>query len=92
MAQPLLFQPFQNPFRPGPGQLPPHLAGRTHQIEYFENNLLEQTPVMNNLIISGLRGVGKTVLLDTLRPVAIKKGLITEPELELTFMTLSKNM
>lgn len=76
MAQPLLFQPFQNPFRPGPGQLPPHLAGRTHQIEYFENNLLEQTPVMNNLIISGLRGVGKTVLLDTLRPVAIKKGWI----------------
>ena len=29
-----------------------------------------------NLIISGLRGVGKTVLLDTLRPLAIRSGWI----------------
>lgn len=76
MAQQLLFQPFQNPFRPGAGQLPPHLAGRTAQIEYFERNILYQDPVLSNLLISGLRGVGKTVLLDTLRPVAVNNGWI----------------
>ncbi len=65
---------FQNPFRPGAGQLPPHLAGRQNQIDYFEKNSLTQSAILTNLIISGLRGVGKTVLLDTLRPHAIGAG------------------
>lgn len=68
--------PFKNPFRPGAGQLPPYLAGRQSEIDYFEKNSLSQEPVMTNLIISGLRGVGKTVLLDTLRLIAVKRGWI----------------
>lgn len=65
--------PFSNPFRPGAGQTPPYLAGRNkEQGEFIE--LLEQKPVIKNLIITGLRGVGKTVLLDALRPLAISRG------------------
>lgn len=67
-------QEFKNPFRPGAGQLPPYLAGRNDEIEYFEKRTLTQSPVNENLIISGLRGVGKTVLLETLRPYATKQG------------------
>jgi hypothetical protein len=65
---------FKNPFRPGAGQLPPHLAGRQSQIDYFKDRILTQSPILSNFIISGLRGVGKTVLLDTLRPIAAEKG------------------
>ncbi|HLG03554.1 MAG TPA: ATP-binding protein [Bacteroidia bacterium] len=36
--------------------------------------MLDQSPVLKNLIITGLRGVGKTVLLDTLKPIAVEKG------------------
>jgi AAA ATPase domain len=67
---------FKNPFRPGAGQLPPYLAGRQIQIDEFENKILTQDPTIKNLIISGLRGVGKTVLLDTLKPIALKEGWI----------------
>lgn len=61
--------PFLNPFRPGAGHAPPWLAGRTKEQQEFKR-LLGQTPVFENLIITGLRGVGKTVLLETLRPLA----------------------
>jgi hypothetical protein len=61
---------FLNPFRPGAGQLPPHLAGRGKEIEQFLR-LLKQQPILKNLIITGLRGVGKTVLLDELKSKAI---------------------
>ena len=64
---------FSNPFRPGAGHMPPHLAGREKEIEEFRR-LLKQTIVMENLVLTGLRGVGKTVLLDTLKPIAIKEG------------------
>lgn len=59
-----------NPFRPGAGHMPPYLAGRDKEIEEFKD-LLRQQVVVNNLILTGLRGVGKTVLLDTFRPLAI---------------------
>lgn len=55
-----------NPFRPGAGHPPPYLAGRDHEKGEFAS-LLEQGPVMTNLVLTGLRGVGKTVLLETLR-------------------------
>ena len=60
---------FLNPFRPGAGHAPPWLAGRTKEQQEFQR-LLRQSPVFENLIITGLRGVGKTVLLETLRPLA----------------------
>lgn len=61
---------FINPFRPGAGQPPPYLAGRENELKEFEG-LLTQMPVIKNLIITGLRGVGKTVLLESLKPVAV---------------------
>lgn len=64
---------FNNPFRPGAGQKPPYLAGRnTEQGEFVK--LLNQIPVLENLIITGLRGVGKTSLLDSLHPLSVKNN------------------
>lgn len=53
----------KNPFHPGVGTLPPFLAGRDPQIQRFER-LLENFPEKRtNARVTGLRGVGKTVLL-----------------------------
>ena len=62
-----------NPFRPGAGHMPPYLAGREEEKRDFAR-LLEQVSVLDNLVLTGLRGVGKTVLLDTLKPIAREKG------------------
>ncbi len=64
---------FVNPFRPGAGHMPPYLAGRENEKKEFAR-LLEQDVILRNLVLTGLRGVGKTVLLDTLRPMAVKAG------------------
>lgn len=64
---------FKNPFRPGAGHMPPYLAGRRKEISEFQR-LLKQETILENVILTGLRGVGKTVLLDTLKPIAIEKG------------------
>ena len=64
---------FENPYRPGAGHMPPYLAGRHQEYEEFDR-LLEQTVILENMVLTGLRGVGKTVLLDTFRPRAIKSG------------------
>lgn len=58
-----------NPFRPGAGVQPLYLAGRTKEHEEFAR-LLDQAPVTQNMILTGLRGVGKTVLLEGLKPIA----------------------
>jgi hypothetical protein len=63
----------QNPFRPGAGHMPPYLAGREPEIKEF-NILLKQEVILENMVLTGLRGVGKTVLLDTLKPLAIRNG------------------
>ena len=62
--------PFTNPFRPGAGHPPPYLAGRDHEKREFER-LLTQKPILDNLVLTGLRGVGKTVLLETFKPIAL---------------------
>jgi hypothetical protein len=64
---------FKNPFRPGAGHMPPHLAGREKEIEEFRH-LLEQDTVLKNLVLTGLRGLGKTVLLETFKPMAMSEG------------------
>jgi hypothetical protein len=61
---------FSNPFRPGAGHQPPYLAGREDEKSEFVR-LLEQRPILDNAILTGRRGVGKTVLLDTFKPLAI---------------------
>lgn len=50
--------------------MPPYLAGREKESAEFRK-LLEQEAILENLILTGLRGVGKTVLLETLKPIAI---------------------
>ena len=64
---------FRNPFRPGAGHMPPYLAGRAGETAEFLR-LLDQEAVLDNLLLTGIRGVGKTVLLDTWRPLALEKG------------------
>ena len=66
-------QKFANPFRPGAGHMPPYLAGRENEMMEFAK-LLEQDIVLQNLILTGLRGLGKTVLLETFKPMAIRSG------------------
>lgn len=64
---------FNNPYRPGAGHMPPHLAGRDDAFAEFER-LLGQDVILENMVLTGLRGVGKTVLLDTFKPKAIEEG------------------
>ena len=64
---------YVNPFRPGAGHMPPYLAGRKREKAEFLR-LLEQDIILENLVLTGLRGVGKTVLLDTFKPLAMEAG------------------
>ena len=66
---------FTNPFKPGAGHMPPFLAGREDESVRFEK-LLEQDTILENLVLTGLRGVGKTVFLDTLKPLAQSENWI----------------
>lgn len=63
---------FTNPFRAGAGHPPPYLAGREEEKREFVEGL-NQAPITTNLVLTGLRGVGKTVLLETFKPLAIQK-------------------
>ena len=65
--------PVRNPYAPGAGQRPPELAGRGREVEVFEVVLerIARGRPERSLMLTGLRGVGKTVLLNTLRSQAI---------------------
>ena len=60
---------FSNPSGPGLGHPPPYLAGREDEQRDF-TRLLGQSVILDNILLTGLRGVGKTVLLDTIKPIA----------------------
>src|ERR1700730_5590779 len=62
----------KNPYKPGAGHMPPHLAGRKSETRDFLR-LLDQEIILSNVVLTGLRGVGKTVLLETWKPIAIRK-------------------
>lgn len=64
-----------NPFRPGAGHMPPYLAGREDEKREF-TRLTEQSTILENLVLTGLRGVGKTVLFETFKPIAQAKGWV----------------
>ncbi|MFI0414259.1 MAG: hypothetical protein ACH255_08975 [Candidatus Thiodiazotropha sp.] len=64
---------FQNPFKPGAGHSPPYLAGRSKELDEFKK-LLKQREILENLVLTGLRGTGKTVLLEKFRPMALSEG------------------
>lgn len=66
----------ENPFKPGAGHSPPYLAGREDESKQF-SDLLDQSNIMINIVLTGLRGVGKTVLMeDVYKPLALKKGWV----------------
>ena len=68
--------PIRNPYAPGAGQRPPELAGRDRELEQFEI-MLERVAAgrpERSMVLSGLRGVGKTVLLNALRGQAVKRA------------------
>ncbi|GAB3795095.1 hypothetical protein GCM10027605_00450 [Micromonospora zhanjiangensis] len=65
--------PVRNPYAPGAGQRPPELAGRGRELDVFDIVLerVARSRPERSLMLTGLRGVGKTVLLNTLRSQAI---------------------
>jgi hypothetical protein len=65
-----------NPYTPGAGHSPPFLAGREPEIQAFRK-YLRQDQVLSNVVLTGLRGTGKTVLMeDRYKPDAQKEGWI----------------
>jgi hypothetical protein len=71
--------PITNPFAPGAGSQPPELAGRDEiretvrvAIERVRHGLSTKS-----ILMVGLRGVGKTVLLDRMRDDAEESGIHT---------------
>lgn len=71
-----MMDPVRNPFAPGAGQRPPELAGRDKEVAAFEVVLerIARGRPERSLVLTGLRGVGKTVLLGELRSMALKRG------------------
>ncbi|CAM3923545.1 ATP-binding protein [Kibdelosporangium persicum] len=71
-----MMDPVRNPFAPGAGQRPPELAGRDKELAAFEVVLerVARGRPERSLVLTGLRGVGKTVLLGELRSMALKRG------------------
>ena len=71
--------PIKNPFSPGAGTPPPALTGRDalrETVRIATERVRLGRPTKSILMV-GLRGVGKTVLLDTMRDAAEAAGLHT---------------
>lgn len=69
--------PIRNPYAPGAGTPPPELAGRD-DIRESARIALERTKIgrpTKSMMMVGLRGVGKTVLLDLMREQAEASGI-----------------
>ena len=66
--------PIRNPYAPGAGQRPPELAGRDEQLQAFDVVLerIARGRPERSVVLTGLRGVGKTVLLNALRSAAVR--------------------
>ena len=71
--------PILNPYTPGAGTPPPELAGRDdlrEKVRVCIERLRRGNPA-KSIIMVGLRGVGKTVLLDRMRSDAEASGIHT---------------
>lgn len=71
--------PVSNPYRPGAGRRPPLLAGRGQLLEAFDvvrRRVEERGEGDRGWILDGLRGVGKTVLLNELLEHVSGRGWI----------------
>lgn len=100
--------PVTNPFAPGAGTPPPELAGRD-ELRETARVMIERVQLglpTKSLLMVGLRGVGKTVLLDRIRDDAEATGIQTmrmeapehrslpallAPELRQALLRLSRN-
>ena len=71
--------PIQNPFSPGAGSPPPELVGRAGILEQARILLgrIQAKRPEKSILLTGLRGVGKTVLLNEIDRLAIKSGYRT---------------
>jgi hypothetical protein len=100
--------PISNPYAPGAGTPPPELAGRDELLEAIRVAVqrMKRGLPAKSAILTGLRGVGKTVLLDRMREDADGAGIHTlrveapegrslpallAPQLRLMLLTLSRN-
>lgn len=100
--------PVRNPYAPGAGAPPPELAGRDEFLEKVHVALLrvQQCRPAKSVLMVGLRGVGKTVLLDRMREDAEAAHIqtlrieapenrslpsILAPELRKALLRLSRN-
>lgn len=72
-------RPHDNPYTPNAGARPPLLVGRDDQLETFDVLLdrLRRGHTEQSMLITGLRGVGKTVLLTTFEERARARGWTT---------------
>lgn len=100
--------PIGNPYAPGAGTPPPELAGRD-ELREIVRIALERVRAgrpAKSILMVGLRGVGKTVLLDRMRDDAEASGITTvrieapegrslpamlAPQLRLTLLRLSRS-
>jgi hypothetical protein len=91
-----------NPYTPGAGRKPPMLAGRDRDLEHFQA-LIERLGAGDyerSLIYSGLRGVGKTVLLMELDVLASEARWATtdvqevgsQPDFRVTFARMATRL
>lgn len=71
-------EPLRNPFAPGAGAPPPELAGRDPILEQARLTLarIRSGRPARSLLLIGLRGVGKTVLLNRIRAIAEEIGYL----------------
>ena len=71
--------PVKNPFSPGAGSPPPELVGRDPTLEQARILLgrIKQKRSEKSMLLTGLRGVGKTVLLNEIEQLAQKNGYRT---------------
>lgn len=91
-----------NPYTPGAGRRPPHLAGRDGDLENFQT-LIERLGAGSyerSMIYYGLRGVGKTVLLMEFDVLAAEAGWATtdvqevgsQPDFRVTFARMATRL
>ena len=70
--------PVKNPYAPGAGSQPPELAGRRDVLEKTRTTLarVQAGRSAKSFMLVGLRGVGKTVLLNKVEEMAEQNGYI----------------
>ncbi len=91
-----------NPYTPGAGRRPPCLAGRDRDLDEFSSliEVLSSRGAERSLVYSGLRGVGKTVLLMEMDILASEAGWATtdvqevgsQPDFRSTFAQMAARL